>query len=139
MRYRVTDYTIAGQTITLPSEITIEDIRLIVNETQKIVICSSMQKSNVHVEGATIEVPLSICTLQSDDQLTIEIDKGDSVTTIKGDDPEATNTEILKEIRKIPDLKNIYSVRFEKNDDNINTYTMVLPLVAGIEGDTIIL
>lgn len=151
MRYRVTDYTIDRQTIVLPDEVTIEDIRLVVNETQKKVICSSMQKNNVHVEGVTIDIPSSVCIMQSGDQLTIEIDKGDNLADIKlpeidtsilakqGDDQEATNTEILKEIRKIPDLKNIYSVRFEKNDDNINTYTMVLPLVAGIEGDTIIL
>jgi hypothetical protein len=57
----------------------------------------------------------------------------------QGDNPDATNSKILEEVQKIPNLKNIYSARFEKNDDNINTYTMILPIIAGVEGDTIIL
>jgi hypothetical protein len=57
----------------------------------------------------------------------------------QGDNTEATNSKILEEVQKIPNLKNIYSARFEKNDDNINTYTMILPIIAGVEGDTIIL
>jgi archaellum component FlaF (FlaF/FlaG flagellin family) len=77
MRYRVAEYTISGQTIALQSEVTIEDIRLIVNETQKKVICSSMQKSNVEVNGNTITVSFDICVLQPTDKLTIEIDKGE--------------------------------------------------------------
>lgn len=135
MRYRVTEYDIEGQTIVLPDEVTIEDIRLVVNETQKKVICSSMQKNNVHVEGATIEVPLSICILQSTDQLTIEIDKGDSVTTIKGDDPEATNTAIYNAVKSIPDLSLLYAARAEKNDDGENTYSIILPVTAKVTYD----
>lgn len=99
MRYRVTDYTIDGQNIVLPiSEVTIEDIRLVVNETQKKVICSSMQKSNVIVADNTITIPTSICTMQQDDKLTIEIDKGDSLAELakQGEDPEATLTAIYK-------------------------------------------
>lgn len=57
----------------------------------------------------------------------------------QGENAEATNSKILEEVQKIPNLKNIYSARFEKNDDNINTYTMILPIIAGVEGDTIIL
>lgn len=101
MRYRVTDYIINGQTIVLPDEVTIEDIRLIVNETQKEVICSSMQKNNVHVEGAFIDVPLDVCIMRSDDKLTIEIDKGDSLAELakQGEDPEATNTAIFNAVQ----------------------------------------
>ena len=112
MRYRVAEYTISGQTIALPSEVTIEDIRLIVNETQKKVICSSMQKSNVEVNGNSIEVNDKICVLQPTDKLTIEIDKGeeiakeqtltDGVNTLveKIDNiqlPEIDTTELAKE------------------------------------------
>ena len=57
----------------------------------------------------------------------------------QGENAEATNTAILAEIKAINDLKNIYSVRFEQNQDGDNTYTMVLPLVAGIVGDTIVM
>lgn len=65
--------------------------------------------------------------------------KIDEQVAKQGENTEATNTAILAEIKAINDLKNIYSVRFEKNDDGDNTYTMVLPLVAGIVGDTIIM
>lgn len=65
--------------------------------------------------------------------------KIDEQVAKQGDNTEATNTVILAEIKAINDLKNIYSARFEQNQDGDNTYTMVLPLVAGIAGDTIIM
>jgi hypothetical protein len=65
--------------------------------------------------------------------------KIDEQVAKQGENTEATNTAILAEIKAINDLKNIYSVRFEQNQDGDNTYTMVLPLVAGIVGDTIIM
>lgn len=72
--------------------------------------------------------------------LSTKIDNIDLSSVAKqGENQEATNSKILEEVQKIPDLKNIYSARFEQNDDNVNTYTMVLPIVAGIEGDIIIL
>lgn len=59
----------------------------------------------------------------------------------QGENKNATNSKILEEIQKIPDLKNIYSVRFEKNDDGEDTYSMVLPIVAGVvaneDGETV--
>ena len=70
----------------------------------------------------------------------IELPEIDTSAIAKqGENAEATNTAILAEIKAINDLKNIYSVRFEQNQDGDNTYTMVLPLVAGIVGDTIIM
>lgn len=98
MRYRVTEYEIEEQTIVIPEQITIEDLRLIVNETQKKVICSSMQKDNVYVQSDSISVNPSICELQSTDELTIEIDKGDGLANVaqQGDDSNATLTAIYK-------------------------------------------
>jgi hypothetical protein len=71
------------------------------------------------------------------DNLNVEVDL--SGVAKQGENKDATNSKILEEVQKIPNLKNIYSARFEKNDDNINTYTMILPIVAGVDGDTIIL
>lgn len=72
--------------------------------------------------------------------LSTKIDNIDlSAVAKQGENTGATNTAILAEIKAINDLKNIYSARFEKNDDGDNTYTMVLPLVAGIVGDTIVM
>ena len=77
-RRRIPTYTIQGQVISIGEQVSVEDIRLIVNETQKVVICSSMQKENVRTDHDTIEVVPSVCVLQPTDQLTIEIDKGES-------------------------------------------------------------
>jgi hypothetical protein len=132
MRHRLNEYTIVDNTIELYTDVTIEDIRLIVNETQGVVICSSMQKSNItsvttrDTGFSTLTIPTSVCELAEGDKLTIEIDKGDSIDTIKGENQEATNSKILEEVQKIHNLMNIYPARFEKNDDNINTYTMIL-------------
>lgn len=72
--------------------------------------------------------------------LSTKIDNIDLSSVAKqGENTEATNTAILAEIKAINDLKNIYSVRFEQNQDGDNTYTMVLPIVAGIVGDTIVM
>jgi hypothetical protein len=49
--------------------------------------------------------------------------------------------ELSSKVGGIPDLKNIYSARFEKNNDGENTYSMILPLVAGViandDGETV--
>lgn len=148
MRHRIKDYTITGDTdITIKGNVSIEDVRLIVNETQGEVICSSMKKSNVtcvyveDLDQTHISFDKSICEMQPNDLLTIAIDKGDSLDDIVGENQNATNSRILEEVQKIPDLKNIYSVRFEKNDDGEDTYSMVLPIVAGVvaneDGETV--
>lgn len=86
-RNRIINYKISGQKITIPKATTIEDIRLIINETKGVVICSSMQKDNVTlttitdpIAGTTetsIGVDTSICELSFTDKLTIECDYGD--------------------------------------------------------------
>ena len=97
MRRRIADYSISGQTITLPMSVTIEDVRLIVNETQHKTLCSSMQKDQALVDAEnmvvipnavsvidnTIVVSEDACTLQPTDQLTIEIDKGDDLSEVE--------------------------------------------------------
>ena len=53
----------------------IENIRLIVNETQKVVICSSMQKDLiVSIIDGVITYSETLPVLAEDDKLTIEID-----------------------------------------------------------------
>lgn len=83
MEYRIKDYTIKGQRILLPKQTSIEDLRLIFNETQKILICSTATKDNVILvqgDGETlVEVPTSVCVLSPTDQLTIKCDYGDSL------------------------------------------------------------
>ena len=87
MEYRIKDYTIKGQRILLPRQTSIEDLRLIYNETQKKLICSTATKDNVTLvqrEGGTlVEVPTSVCSLNPTDLLTIKCDYGDNLEEVK--------------------------------------------------------
>ena len=147
MRYRIKDYTISGQTITIQGEFDIEDIRLIVDETQKEILCSSTDKNldgvvyDSGLDATIITIPLSICRLVNTDKLTIEVDCGDSPVDLarQGSNVEATNSKILEEVSKLHDFRIIYSARFEKNNDGEDTWTMVLPMVAGVDGTTLII
>lgn len=100
MRYRVKSYAISNNQIVLAdpalSALTIEDVRLIVNETttdeNQQVLCSSAQKSSfvtgiqTGATGATISFKSGV-TIAVDDKVTIELDLGDS--------PSAANSAIL--------------------------------------------
>lgn len=139
MEHRIKDYTIKGQRILLPKQTSIEDLRLIFNETQKKLICSTATKDNVSLaqgEGGTlVEVPTSVCVLNSTDLLTIKCDYGESVDDIVGDNQEATNTAIYNAVKSLPDLSLLYAARAEKNDDGVNTYSIVLPVTAKVTYD----
>ena len=80
MRNLTIDYSFTAGTraITVTGEpFTVENIRLIVNETQKKVLCSSMQKDLiVSVVDNVITYSNSLPTLVAGDKLTIELDNG---------------------------------------------------------------
>mgnify|MGYP003398614247 FL=1 len=108
MRYRIKEYTIGGDTdFSIAGKVSIEDIRLIVNETQKKVICSSMNKSNVTCEyvedmdATFISFRSSICILQPSDKLTIEVDQGDTLAHVASM-VEEESEEIKRKIDAIP-------------------------------------
>ena len=83
MRTRVNKYTIVGERqVQLETPITIEDVRLIINETKKIVIASSMQKDNITIEGGVITYTSKLPISEVGDNFTIEIDKGTIDTTL---------------------------------------------------------
>ena len=83
MRTRVNKYTIVGdRQIKLETPITIEDVRLIINETKKIVIASSMQKDNITIEDNVITYADTLQASEVGDYFTIEIDKGTIDTTL---------------------------------------------------------
>ena len=73
---------VGSRNITLidaPTDMTVENIRLIVNETQKVVICSSMQKDNiVNVSGGVITYVDTLPVIADGDKFTIECDFGTS-------------------------------------------------------------
>lgn len=133
MRYRVKEYTIGGDTdFFISGKIGVEDIRLIINETQKKVICSSMQKNNVSCDyaeemGVTfISFSSSICQLQPTDKLTIEIDKGDTIASVESKvEAEADSIEA-----KIDDIVAAYN-----NGQNIIDQMVAIQLQTIIGGE----
>ena len=171
MEYRIKDYSISGNAINLPRITTIEDIRLIYNETQKVLICSTAKKENLsgiadivvnRFNNTTIiNVPTSICVLTPIDKLTIKCDYGDDLSSVEskveevgnkidniqlpeidttelakqGENQEATNTAIFNAVKSLPDLSLLYAARAEKNDDGVNTYSIVLPVIAKVTYD----
>lgn len=107
METRIKDYQISGNTITLPRKTGIEDIRLIYNETQKVLICSTAKKDNLSglgifvsaPDGSTlINVPTNVCVLQPIDKLTIKCDYGDDLTGVA---KESTLQEINNKVGSI--------------------------------------
>jgi hypothetical protein len=83
MRTRINRYEVQGRQInTFMPNLTIDDIRLIINETKKIVIASSMQKDNITIEGGVITYTDALPISELGDYFTIEIDKGTIDTTL---------------------------------------------------------
>ena len=111
MRHRIKDYTISGQTITIPGLFDIEDIRLIVDETLGEVLLSSTDKGTVATLGGIvtneimnttiITIPTTLATLASSHHITIEVDKGDDLDSIRGNNVSATNSAILSALNGI--------------------------------------
>lgn len=59
------------------TDLTIEDIRLIVNETQKKVLCSSMQKDLIStISNGVVTYASTLPVLAEGDKITFEIDQG---------------------------------------------------------------
>ena len=53
----------------------------------------------------------------------------------QGENQEATNSAIFNAVKSIPDLSLLYAARAEKNDDGVNTYSIVLPVTAKVTYD----
>ena len=93
-RQLITTYTFTPNTrdiiLTDVESFTVENIRLIVNETQKVVICSSMKKDTiVSIVNNIITFNESLPLLNQYDKLTIELDLGVSGA-------EALETEVFE-------------------------------------------
>lgn len=85
MRTRI-DVTFTAGTRSIDTgitDLTIEDIRLIVNETQKKVLCSSMQKDLItSVTNGVVTYASTNPALAQDDKITFEIDRGNVIAVL---------------------------------------------------------
>lgn len=92
-------------------------------------------------KGDAIQVPVSINSLDAKkiadriaDQLQLpEIDTTELAK--QGENQGATNSAIFNAVKSIPDLSLLYAARAEKNDDGVNTYSIVLPVTAKVTYD----
>lgn len=89
MRQLINNYSFTAGTrqITLgfAYQVGVHNIRLIVNETQKFVICSSMQKDNISISNNVITYTNDLPELASGDTLTIELDWGEDLNASMND------------------------------------------------------
>lgn len=128
MEYRIKDYSISGNAINLPRITTIEDIRLIYNETQKVLICSTAKKENLsgmadivvnRFNNTTIiNVPTSICVLMPMDKLTIKCDYGDDLSSVESKVEEVGNK--IDNIQ-LPEIDTTELAKQGNNHDATNT------------------
>lgn len=83
MRTRINNITFTPDTRSINTgitDLTIDDIRLFINESQMKVICSSMQKDNiVSINSGVVTYKDTFPVLAVGDHITFEIDKGDDV------------------------------------------------------------
>ena len=92
-----TNYYASGHQVTLNevpakfSAITVENVRVIINESQKIVLASSMKKANIssvvyNGSGKTVTITLdsNTASINHNDKLTIKIDMGDDIRDAAG-------------------------------------------------------
>ncbi len=91
-------------------DLTIDDVRLIVNETQKKVLCSSMQKDLItSVTNGIVTYVSTNPALAQGDKITFEIDQGTTAEDIKS---------------TLDSIKTIV-------DDNMNDYAVQLHAIIG--------
>lgn len=119
MRTRINNITFTPGTrsiITGITDLTIDDIRLFINESQMKVICSSMQKDNIDsISSGVVTYKDTFPVLAVGDHITFEIDKGDNVA--KEVNATANKNEILTKIENTkPDLSTV-----AKQGSNPNT------------------
>lgn len=97
----------------------IENIRLIVNETQKVVICSSMQKDLIaSITDGVITYAETLPLLAEDDKLTIEIDYSYNISSGLMNKGLVTNGQSMMEIIASGDFT---GVPFQIDDNVIET------------------
>ena len=103
MRTRLNNITFTAGTRSITTGIntlTIDDIRLIINESQNKVICSSMQKSNItNISAGIVTYSNDIPALVSGDHITFEVDLGDNGA--KEAQATANKTAIINAINNI--------------------------------------
>lgn len=108
MRTRINNITFTPGTrsiITGITDLTIDDIRLFVNESQMKVICSSMQKSNIDsIVSGVVTYKNIFPVLAAGDHITFEIDKGDNVA--KEANATANKNEIIAAIPTVNQIQN---------------------------------
>lgn len=128
MRRRITTFTIdtANNALVLDGDITIDDIRLIINETQNKVICSSMQKANVTISDKTVVVKDSVCKLAEGDHITFETDTADGLEYVSNAISKS-EAAIKAEIAQIPTV--------EQNQKGLATSQDVAAAVESLRGE----
>ena len=130
MRTRINNITFTPGTRSITTgitDLTIDDIRLFINESQKKVICSSMQKDNIDSINAGVVTYKDVFpVLALGDNITFEVDCGDQIgdlseiiEAINGDSVDNIVNEYLDgEAEEIMNIIGDWSEE-QENEENI--------------------
>lgn len=101
MRTRINNITFTPGTRSINTgitDLTVDDVRLFINESQMKVICSSMQKNNIDsIVSGVVTYKNTIPVLASGDHITFEVDLGDNGAK-QGSNPNVSLTSIDEKI-----------------------------------------
>lgn len=92
----------------------------------------SIESKVDEVKEAVDNIDLSVVESKVEEGVSTLSNKIDN---IQGENREATNTAIYNAVKSLPDLSLLYAARAEKNDDGVNTYSIVLPVTAKVTYD----
>lgn len=94
---------------------------------------STLLVESQRIQDAVRNIDLSSIENKIDNIKLPEIDTTELAK--QGENQEATNSKIYDAVKSIPDLSLLYAARAEKNDDGVNTYSIVLPVTAKVTYD----
>jgi predicted phage tail protein len=107
----------------------------IANAVQNIDLTQVANKVEEEADSIEAKIDESVNTLSTKID-NIKLPEIDTTELAKqGENQEATNSKIYDAVKSIPDLSLLYAARAEKNDDGVNTYSIVLPVTAKVTYD----
>lgn len=129
MKTTLEQLEINGEVLDMTEYTTKEEMQSVAKESTLLQESAAIKDKIDNIDLSSIEEKIDNIKLPEID--TTELAK-------QGENPEATNSKILEEVGKIPNIARLYTAYAVKNDDGENTYSIVLPVSADIINETTI-
>lgn len=119
MKTTLEQLEINGEVLDITEYATKEEMQSVAKESTLLQESAAIKDKIDNIDLSSIEEKIDNIKLPEID--TTELAK-------QGENPEATNSKILEEVGKIPNIARLYTAYAVKNDDGENTYSIVLPV-----------